>query len=129
MGSAHRPPYNLRCETRVVLVMLLFIVPFQAAYALAANYCAHEPDAAWHFGHHQHKHAQGDTPDDHATGKLAAGDHADCVGCHVASVGLLVAQTITLNMSPAAISVAREPLDVHSLPPPRPERPQWFAAV
>jgi cytochrome c553 len=71
---------------RLLLVLLMFVLPLQWAWASAASVCAHEESASrTHFGHHQHDHqdaapaanAQDDTP---SSGSLS--DHPDCGVCH-----------------------------------------------
>ena len=42
---------------RWLTVFLLFLLPLQLSWAVAATYCAHEADPAVnHIGHHQHRH-------------------------------------------------------------------------
>ncbi len=64
----------------LVIAMLVVLLPFQSVWAAAAPYCAHEstPQAAAHFGHHEHQHA-GAAADADAAG----GYHADCDACHL----------------------------------------------
>ena len=68
---------------RLLLILLLFWLPFQFAWGAAAGYCQHEQTAQVnHFGHHPHAHqgklthASGDaTPDKKSA---LAGDDPDC---------------------------------------------------
>lgn len=67
---------------RWLLVLLLILLPYQAVWAGAAQYCVHEDDAgATHFGHHGHKHHSARADKAGAAGIA----HADCSTCHMAS--------------------------------------------
>ncbi|MCW5642409.1 MAG: cobalt-zinc-cadmium resistance protein [Rhodoferax sp.] len=70
-----------------LIVLFLFVLPFQFVWASAAPYCAHEAysSAAKHFGHHDHKHAAGGEiklagGEDNASAGL---DDVDCESCHL----------------------------------------------
>lgn len=69
---------------RLFLILLLVLMPLQAAWAVGAAYCSHD-EKTMHPGHHVHKHApsagQGD--DD-------PGAHCDdCDACHHLSASAL----------------------------------------
>jgi hypothetical protein len=124
---------------RWLLVLLLFVLPLQFAWAGAAGYCQHEQEAkTWHLGHHSHEHADGQgatakasqaVPDSDSDGDAAAPlglDHGDCSVCHLGCA------------KPFANAMPDCTLDLRqhfaSPAPPRPaalgadriDRPNWF---
>lgn len=106
---------------RWILIALLMVLPFQAVWAVAAPYCAHEQDiVATHVGHHEHQHRA--NVDGDSLPASAQGD-ADCAICHLGSAATLPS---ALQVSPPPVVAQRldyrEPLYV-SLPPSGPERP------
>lgn len=118
---------------RLLALLLFAILPFQATYALASSYCAHESGAPWHFGHHQHQHKYAQDSgslDDRSDGSgTSFGQHADCASCHLGVIGLVVAGFDPLIHELAEQVDSNELQSADSLPPPRPERPNWSAAV
>ena len=82
---------------RHLLIVLMFALPAQFAWAAAAGYCAHESDpVSFHIGHHAHEHRAGSSdadPGADTRGSVAQG-HADCSYCHA-----LVAQFATARPS------------------------------
>jgi len=115
---------------RLFSLLLLATLLFQAAYAIAAPYCAHETNGPWHFGHHAHKHVQsgGDASDKQPDGE-SFGQHADCASCHLGSATFVVASFDQPQDRISDRVAQNEPASAHSLSPPRPERPKWSAAV
>jgi hypothetical protein len=66
---------------KLLLIFLLFALPFQYSWAAAAVYCQHEKTHTSHFGHHSHQHvAQAEKANDKS--KLATLDD-DCGYCHL----------------------------------------------
>ena len=93
---------------RWLLILLMWVLPLQLSFAAVAPYCAHEEGAAaQHFGHHSHKHQDGDSHDKHQS-KLP-GDDPDCDYCHHASGAALA------MLPPAALT---ELLTTHLEAPP-----------
>ena len=68
---------------RFIAILLLMLVPLQAAFGAAANYCQDErAEVASHFGHHEHEGAPVvvDTSEEGSSWT-----EADCQICHLAS--------------------------------------------
>lgn len=75
---------------RFLIIVMMFLLPFQSVWSVAATLCAHEgPDAA-HFGHHEHRHhaagasntAQSDDSAAHGDSDQPGSYHPDCGVCH-----------------------------------------------
>jgi hypothetical protein len=77
---------------KFLLVLVLFAVTFQSAWAASGAYCRHEKGAlSFHFGHHSHHHQGKGDPSEK---KVAFGKvHFDCSSCHAASPALTTAST------------------------------------
>lgn len=105
------------------MVFLLLALPLQYSWAAVGAYCQHESNAAqWHFGHHVHKHEQGDQkPGTPIT-------HADCATCHHACASMPGLFPSPFSLPPRSLLVELEPrvllTDVSSVP----EKPNWPAA-
>lgn len=120
---------------RWLIVLVLFVMPFQMVWAAAAPYCAHEAAAAdaAHFGHHEHRH--------HGGAKAAAaadeaatpfGADADCGACQFgASVSLPAAALVVAVLPHPPVSRARPPRYDSHVPagPERPDRSVLAAAA
>lgn len=112
---------------KLLLIMLMFVIPYQFAWAGAAAYCSHESDATGtpHFGHHQHVHATCKADTKASQGKKLTDDR-DCGSCNLnASLNYLTDATqftAVLHSFEAALSPP-----IPKIPPPfaAPERPQW----
>lgn len=123
---------------RLLAIFLLAMLPLQFCWAAVAAYCEHEAQGASHFGHHEHPHHAGATPDAAPDANADAGLDAqgnqtpvamdlDCGHCH-GSCGVMLTLTAKL---PGMLSNAppSSSLDEAAGPhaPTRPERPQWRA--
>ena len=110
---------------RLVALLLALLMPLQLVWGSAAAYCGHEtaPQAAKHFGHHEHVHKV-DTKKPADT-KLV-GDN-DCGPCHatfsalttdpVAATGVLfAARRFVMPSAPSVASALTR----------APDRPQWL---
>jgi hypothetical protein len=66
---------------RFLALLLLVLLPLNAAFAAAAGYCQHQKEStqAAHFGHHTHQH---DSSADKA-GNSGAQIDPDCGFCHL----------------------------------------------
>lgn len=75
---------------RWLTVFLLFLLPLQLSWAVAATYCAHEAvPAVSHVGHHEHRHeASGD-----AAGAAAGAGAGSDLAPEVAKLGKAADQT------------------------------------
>jgi hypothetical protein len=75
---------------KILLMFVLFAVTFQSAWAANGAYCRHEEGAAaFHFGHHTHRHR---APADAGDKVAASGNvHFDCSACHSAAAALATA--------------------------------------
>jgi len=108
---------------RLAVFLLFLVLPVQYSWAAIGAYCQHEENAAqWHFGHHVHKHSQGDEkPGTPIT-------HADCAICHLCCSSMPQQSSSSLlepaggALAPLALQVSLT--DVSS----EPERPNWVAA-
>ena len=111
---------------RLLVILLMLFVPFQATWAGAAAYCEHEAGsvAQTHFGHHTHVDMGAE---EKSPGSKPA-VHADCLACHmVAAHALLADDMIVVAQAPvAAARFARAPAPLPSGPVSLPERPNWF---
>jgi hypothetical protein len=77
------------CMHRFILIVLMFLVPFQWTWAAAANVCQHETGGA-HFGHHEHQHeasSPGSVLDTEENDARALSVHPDCKVCHGVGAG------------------------------------------
>lgn len=71
----------IRIVKKLLLIFLLFALPFQYSWAAVAVYCQHEKTHTSHFGHHSHQHvAQAEKSSE--KNKLATLDD-DCGYCHL----------------------------------------------
>lgn len=111
---------------RLVLVLLMFLLPVQIAWAAAGPYCAHEQAAgSWHFGHHFHAHQpQSDDGSSQPPLKL----HPDCSSCYTGAVGILEVGIPIVDHLQASL-VCPQPVLRLPAPPAEPERPKWLLAV
>jgi hypothetical protein len=112
---------------RLFLVLLMFLLPAQFAWALAGSYCTHEQTPGIsHFGHHFHAHqAQSDDGSSQSSLKL----HPDCSSCFASTVGVLQANIPTFDLSQATVAHPQSILLLPSALPAEPERPKWPLAV
>ncbi|MFZ5508695.1 MAG: hypothetical protein ACOZCP_01445 [Pseudomonadota bacterium] len=113
---------------RLLFVLLMLILPLQAVWAAAGAYCQHEQgQAAWHFGHHDHRHKA--SPGDGEQGNPGGTADTDC-GYHHASDSKTV-----LPSADAAVPDTSTQFSCFRLPrlsdlaPDEPERPNWSAAA
>jgi hypothetical protein len=73
---------------RTLLILLMFLVPFQWSWAAAASVCAPSSEAqASYSGQHEHRHAA-ESESAKADGS-AVGCHSDCGACHGAGTGFV----------------------------------------
>ncbi len=115
-----REPLELPAMRRWLLVMLLILLPYQAVWAGAAQYCVHEDDAAaTHFGHHGHKHHTA-RPDKAGASGIS---HADCSTCHMASAAPVLTGDLNLVPVPLRESFSYSEPRYLSRVPAGPERP------
>ncbi len=121
---------------RWLTILLLFMLPLQFSWAVAAAYCQHERDSgANHFGHHGqvHKGETAKAPEASSPDKQGAlnADDADCTVCHfscakpVACVELSPSPPLSVGelLIPARTDELTWPL------PDRIERPNWQRAA
>lgn len=109
-GRLSRPlrgptPVNLFMR-RLVVVLLMFLLPLQATWGMAASYCQHEQEATiGHFGHHTHQHKANAGNLEKAKSSASVGVDGDCEVCHLGTV-----QVVTATPSSAtAASTANPP--------------------
>lgn len=116
---------------RILLIFLLFIVPFQLSWGAAAAYCKHESNpAVSHFGHHGHKHAASNEESKFSPAKLQFSADSDCTVCQSAGIGFAPTPESSLPIALTSINAEVELKPSRaSLHPPPPERPQWQRAV
>lgn len=124
--SYTRPVKKLLC------VLLLLLLPFQAGWALAAGYCEHRGAAhEQHFGHHDGHH-HGYTADEDAAGNQAQGkanagvaDDGDATHCHGFGLAVLRVDASVPGPLAAAPTLHLAHTDWRAHIPAPPERPQW----
>jgi len=131
---------------RWLTVFLLFLLPLQLSWAVAATYCAHEAEpTASHIGHHAHRHDAPAEPSSAEKGEAAekaekAGQAAsvadkalscvddDCGFCHLGHSQPVASTPIVLPSVAGPLVEASVPDAWSSRGPDRRERPNWRAA-
>lgn len=113
---------------RLVFILLLVFLPLQSVWGAAASYCRHETGgAAKHFGHHEHKHRQGQSDgrmDDKGGANVNVAD-TDCTTCHLTASPTLAVRLVVDLAAPAAppqFSYHRSDLSHIPAGPERPDR-------
>ena len=119
---------------RLTIILLLFILPFQASWGAVVAYSAHElaEVAATPFVDSDNAGKQqlaGNSP----VNKDHSGFDEDCAVCHLAHHSNIIlppfgvaAPTLTFLLFESS---SRGDTLIASLPAPRPERPKWAAAA
>ena len=89
---------------RFFAILLLLLLPLNAAFAAAAGYCQHQKESpqAAHFGHHTHQH---DSSAD-KTGNTGAQTDPDCGFCHLSFLSFVATLSPTLGDSSPPLLVA-----------------------
>jgi cytochrome c553 len=82
---------------RFFLILLLLMMPLQAAWAAGAVYCSHD-EATMHPGHHVHKHPSSSSQDD----DTPSGDCDDCDACHHLSASAMLSSQPNLPLPKGA---------------------------
>lgn len=121
----------------LLILLLLFVVPFQISWAAAAAYCSHDDGQRSHFGHHVHVHqAQPglDGDSDETAGETErkskpAKQHHDCSVCQFSAQAALPALTSGLQPDLSMLHVAADTpvLESHILD--HPAVPDWLLAA
>lgn len=105
------------------LVLTVFLC-FQALWAAAAPYCAHEADPQrLHMGHHAHEHVGPEAAPTLSDDGLAT-SHADCHVCHGAHA-LALQAGVPAATDPRARLHTSGPSAWPPAPATQPERPNW----
>lgn len=114
---------------RLLLILMLLIMPFQASWGAASVYCSHESGAAaQHFGHHSHQH-KAEADDSKDTKPLSVVD-ADCAFCQFSNAGMFAFPAHAIPMiSPQTQSPSLGADSFAVIRPERPERPNWDRAA
>ncbi|HEX6736331.1 MAG TPA: hypothetical protein VF096_16100 [Azonexus sp.] len=109
---------------RLIAVFLLFLLPLQFSWGVAATYCQHEtvPNAQ-HFGHHAHQHA--DEADQAGDTQLPGAIDNDCGFCHAGCLAALVDLGVQAVALPAEAFAGGLSAPSASPPVAQPERPNW----
>lgn len=111
---------------KLLLIFLLFALPFQYSWATAAVYCQHESKHTTHFGHHSHQHhaAQAEKLADKPLekGTLATLDD-DCGYCHLSCQVTPPSVTPDLTVPKAMAPPVLQPGPFSSYFPEGPKRP------
>lgn len=115
---------------RFVLLLMISVLPFQMAWAMAGAYCEHESGkAAQHFGHHDHVHtAPTDSGSSDTKAKLKL--DLDCsFHSHAAFQGVTTdGVSMSAVMNGAVQNATASFLHPHTVFD-RPEKPNWFATA
>lgn len=112
---------------RFLVFLMLFLLPFQISWAVAANYCEHgheqDKETVSYFGHHDDEHkASSSIPDDSTQSGEYDFGHAHC---HLSAfLGVLSAHTFSMCGSLQS-SLHYSDCSYPSLAPDKPERPKW----
>jgi len=112
---------------RWFLILILFVMPTQFAWALAGDFCEHESGkAAHHFGHHDHEHQVDSKGDPSKSPQNTDNDCSTCLAGHVVAPPLSM-----LPLSLIAAPIPHGPVDqlATSAPLSLPERPNWSFSV
>lgn len=112
---------------KFLLILLLFMIPFQFSWAAAAVYCQHEQAPSSHFGHHTHQHKAQDSNTD--ADKSVEKYHGDCESCHLFSHAPLISAAIKPARLDAQDHVLPRARDYRSHIPAPPKRPNWTLAA
>ncbi len=82
---------------RFLAILLLVLLPLNAAFAAAAGYCQHQKESpqATHFGHHTHQHDRSVDK----TGDNGAQTDPDCGFCHLSFLSFIPALSPMLGDS------------------------------
>ncbi len=116
---------------KVLLILLLFALPFQYSWAAAAAYCQHGTTHATHFGHHSHQHVAqaGEAADkSEEKAKMAALDD-DCGYCHLSCQLTPTPADPAVSAGPALIPTVLPPTAFSSHFPEGPKRPDRSLAA
>lgn len=109
---------------RYLVFFLLFFLPLQFSWALAAGYCAHEHDQnPAHFGHHLHQHSSSAT--ETPQGKLPGAADVDCSVCHAGTLLTLPSAPLPLLAQPGWLLIEPDFAALPLPPPERLDRPDW----
>lgn len=116
---------------KLFFIFLVIIMPLQATWAAAADYCKPGKEVtAKHFGHHEHEHEHqhaqlGQSSDDDAAGSSTT----DCLNCHGSYSGMVVSTFGAPPIGAVASPLANPTSRLLSTSSSRPEKPKWFSAV
>ncbi len=120
---AARYPLESLVMRRFLILFLVFLLPLQVSWAVAANYCGHEQEkSANHFGHHQDEHQSSPDNNKPADDKLSFNhDHNHLSGY----LGMLLNEPLITGRPTPQMERQRDELSFASLLPEQPERPKW----
>jgi len=106
---------------RALAILLLLLLPLQAAFAAAAGYCDHarESSQAGHFGHHPHQH---DVSLDQG-GSTGSDIDPDCGFCHLSLLKAMHGADRDAQPVTAASPDTMFAESFRSIFPPTPHRP------
>ena len=111
---------------RWIAVLFLFLLPLQAVWAAAAQYCPHEKTPkTFHLGHHTHEH-QGAHDAGEPDKQLPAMDDGDCNVCHAFCSAMY---SDTRRIIPVVVIPTPTIAPAFVLPTPsqaQPDRPNWI---
>lgn len=109
---------------RWIALLLLVLLPAQPLWAAVSAYCQHAGGSErQHLGHHAHEHQVASGVN--APGQPGTGWDADCADCHTGCLNVLAATASVLGATPGGQLCELATIIPASLPPARPERPQW----
>jgi hypothetical protein len=118
---------------RFILIVMLIVLPLQASWGMVVAYGSHELAelAATPFAHEA---TDGDKGVAHvATDKSSSGIDDDCAVCHLAHHSNVILPPLGIAAPAFRLVAFKSPVLSETLftsfPSPRPERPNWSAAV
>lgn len=113
---------------KLLSILLLVSLLFQASLAMALTYCQHEEGReAQHFGHHAHQHKASSDEDDKSNINMKM--HPDCESCHSSCFNVFFSSQQKLPFPDNASTFHTENTHYLSYISDSLERPSWSCAA
>ncbi len=121
---------------KLLLILVMFLLPFQYTWAMVANYDTHSThDSKAHFGHHEHQSVDNHFENIDAVGNNQTDTDTDNAKNHVhygflhLSCGVVLSQCLPVSLPEDNQYSNQYLFNYHSPPSNAPERPNWLAPV